>query len=184
MAADLRNRIARAISAGMCDGPEGWADYIDAADAVLAELGLRQPKPVGEVWVKVIPENWGYTPREEITKVRWTGEEPPAGTKLYTAPQPQAEPIGDAPVYAAYKWLPDSDWGYCPPDEKFRDGERPEVFVILSAQAAPPSPQASAEDVELVGLAIKEHAARYPGCETENAWHRSFARDATVGGGP
>jgi hypothetical protein len=44
MAADLRNRIARAISAGMCDGPEGWADYIDAADAVLAELGLTQPK--------------------------------------------------------------------------------------------------------------------------------------------
>lgn len=26
----------------MCDGPEGWVDYVDAADAVLAELGLTQ----------------------------------------------------------------------------------------------------------------------------------------------
>jgi hypothetical protein len=32
--------------------------------------------------------------------------------------------------------------------------------------------QASAEDFELVSLAIKEHAARYPGCETEHAWQR------------
>lgn len=31
----------------MCDGPEGWVDYVDAADAVLAELA-PQPQPQAE----------------------------------------------------------------------------------------------------------------------------------------
>ncbi|MFN7883251.1 MAG: hypothetical protein ACK5PF_09595 [bacterium] len=43
---------------------------------------------------------------------------------------------------------------------------------VQALKDAAPQPQASAEDVALVGLAIKEHAARYPGCETENAWQR------------
>jgi hypothetical protein len=92
------------------------ADEIERlrADAVLAELGLTQAEPVGEVWVKVIPENWGYTPREEITKVRWTGGEPPAGTKLYAAPQPQPQASAEdvALVDRAVRSCPFTDWEY------------------------------------------------------------------------
>jgi hypothetical protein len=46
------------------------------------------------------------------------------------------------------------------------------VVRFVKDAAPQPSPQASAEDVELVGLAIKEHAARYPGSATEAAFER------------
>jgi hypothetical protein len=170
VAADLRERVARAIARDENGDETGWQAWLPEADAVLAELKqelqpqAEPPFTVSELMHVALaavhsfarPENWN-DPEDPEQAEAWTLVD--AALLAYkkameAAPQPQAEPIGDAPVYAAYKWLPDSDWGYCPPDEKFRDGERPEVFVILSAQAAPPSPQASAEDVELVSNAM------------------------------
>jgi hypothetical protein len=55
MAADLRERVARAIAGIVCKGIEidaAWPQYLPEADAVLAELGLTQAAPVGE-WVMV-----------------------------------------------------------------------------------------------------------------------------------
>jgi hypothetical protein len=124
VAADLRERVARAIARDENGDETGWQAWCNEADAVLAEL-KQELAPQAEPVAYANPESIMLL--REVTKnleaVLWDRPHGDNQMALYAAPQPQA----------------------------------------------------SAEDVELVGLAIKGHAARYPGCETENAWQRLCA---------
>ncbi len=125
MAADLRERVARAIARDENGDETGWQAWRNEADAVLAEL----------------------------------------------APElaPQAEPV----AWAMADQLDDKLMiGFSVVRTGHPDQKRGHFTVPLYAAAPQPQPQASAEDVELVGLAVKEHAARYPGSVTEAAFER------------
>jgi hypothetical protein len=117
MAADLRNRIARAISVGMCDGPEGWVDCVDAADAVLAELGLTQAEPVA--WIVYGAEEDGEEAIQFACETKQQGFEHihdqfAEGVHdaalwvvrpVYAAPQPQPQPQLVGEVGRALQYL-------------------------------------------------------------------------------
>jgi hypothetical protein len=129
---------------------------IDAARAFVAEAMLAAPQAEPRV------ERYG-----DGVLVHWpdgtTSQYLEAGDCVTGAPQPQAARCQKC------KGTGDVCTGTI-------DGV-PELFDCeqcggTGKQAPQPSPQASAEDVELVGLAVKEHAARYPGSVTEAAFER------------
>jgi hypothetical protein len=86
MAADLRERVARAIASIDHDEPEHYAyAYFAEADAVLAELGLTQAEPVGYVWQGAIDAlRRGERVVETLLWPKPTGQ---AGVPIYAAPQ-------------------------------------------------------------------------------------------------
>jgi hypothetical protein len=163
---DRRERVARAIARDENGDETGWQAWLNEADAVLADLGLTQAEPA-QLQLRDRPpgatrpwSKWhAYDSRaernhaaEDRKKHGWQVET----RDLYTAPQPQAQ----AATCPACEGTPQDENNPC------------HVCGAVATQQPQPRPQASAEDVALVGLAIKEHAARYPGCETENAWQR------------
>jgi hypothetical protein len=90
VAADLRERVARAIARDENGDETGWQAWRNEADAVLAELAP-------ELSPKAEPAAWRY--RINGVHVAWSDVMPPddaydVGTlqPLYTAPQPQASP--------------------------------------------------------------------------------------------
>lgn len=77
--AALREARKRGITYATCDDAE--------QDTLIAALELvERVRVVGEVWTEVIPEDWGRHERQEITRVKWLGDPPPAGTKLAALP--------------------------------------------------------------------------------------------------
>jgi hypothetical protein len=93
----------------------------------------------------------------EGTDQSWPGYLTAADAVLAELGLTQAESVGEV-----VHWGDDGVLLY-----RGRDSMPPGTKLYAALQ-----PQPSAEDVALVGVAIKEHAARYPGSATEAAWQR------------
>lgn len=85
MAADLRERVARALAYQAWKDETFWEMYLPESDAVLAELGLTQAEPVGVV-EKVIEEMLLCAPSCEPD---WDGQLRAWAAMLAAAQQPQ-----------------------------------------------------------------------------------------------
>jgi hypothetical protein len=107
--------------------------------------------------------------------------------------QPQAEPVGEwvmvprtltAENGAKAAFIGETFEGQSVPWTAVKAVHKAIVaWAEKQAQQPQAGTQASAEDFELVGVAIKEHAARYPGCKAENAWQRIRADHERMGVG-
>jgi len=98
MAADLRERVARAIARDENGDETGWQAWRNAADAVLAELG-PELAPQGEA-VGVVQRSKSTAGYADEMQTALFFKVLPAGARLYAAPQPQAEPVGE--VYSSW----------------------------------------------------------------------------------
>jgi hypothetical protein len=163
--ATLRERVARAIWAR--NESASWdamglelerSYYLEDADAVLAELGLAQAEPVA--WVEAQDAIFTAPPWRATNPILYSRQESPTMVPLYAAPQPQA-----ALLTNPYTGTP----------RDYRDVESDPAGVLIQEpgaplRAAPPRPQASAEDVMFVDELLRQSGLAGP--TIKDAWQR------------